>query len=186
MKAKDVRKGTVIIYQNAPHRVMEFIHRTPGNLRAFVQAKLKNLLTGISLDTRFSSVEDLAVADVFSLKGQYLYREGDTFYFMNVDNYDQLAISADLIGESADYLIDNCMVEILTFNDNPISIDLPKTVELTITDCPPEIKGASATNSPKIAQTNTGLAVSVPSFLKAGDRIVVNTSDGAYIGKAAN
>lgn len=184
MRAKDVRKGSIIIYQNVPHKVTEFIHRTPGNLRAFVQVKLRNILNGVLTETRFSSTEDLTEADVFNYKAQFLYKDDLGYNFMNQDNYEQTTISEEMIGDNSAYLVDGLVVDIMTYDERPIGVQLPKTVELTIVDCPPEIKGATATNSPKQALTNTGLTVGVPPFLSIGDKIVVNTEDGSYLSRA--
>lgn len=184
MKAKDVRKGNVVVYKNAPHRVAEAVHRTPGNLRAFVQMKLRNLMTGMMTDDRFSSFEELPDADVFTFKAQYLYSDDSGYHFMDVDSYEQLALDEELVGDNKFYLVDNMNVEIMTFEDKPIGIQLPKTVELVIEDCAPELRGATASNSPKPAKTNTGLSVNVPAFLKIGDRIVVDTTEGEYLSRA--
>lgn len=184
MKAKDIRKGTVIIYKDAPHSVMDFQHRTPGNLRAFVQAKLRNLLNGTQTETRFSSTEDLPIADVYSFDATFLYREGSDFHFMNTDSYDQITLTEELLGDSVYYLVEEMKVQVNTFNEAPISVNLPKTVVLVIEDTEPELKGASVSNAPKPAKTNTGLTVTVPTFLKIGDKIVVDTESGAYLSRA--
>ncbi len=184
MRAKDVRKGSIIIYQNVPHKVTEFMHRTPGNLRAFVQVKLRNIMNGVLTETRFSSTEDLTEADVFAYRAQFLYKDDLGYHFMNQDNYEQITINETLIGENSGYLVDNMVIDIMTYDENPIGVQLPKTVELTIVDCPPEIKGATATNSPKQALTNTGITVNVPSFLGVGSKIIVNTEDGSYLSRA--
>lgn len=184
MKAKDVRKGKIVIYQNEPCRVMDFQHRTPGNLRAFVQVKLKSLSKGVVYETRFSSFEDLPEPDVFTFKAQFLYKDDLGYHFMNVANYEQTSLSSDLVGDAEAYLIDGLMVDIMTIDEKPFGIQMPKTVELEVVDCPPEIKGASATNSPKPALTNTGITVNVPPFIQVGEKIVVNTEDGSYLGRA--
>ncbi len=184
MKAKDIRKGRVIMYNGAPHSVMDFQHRTPGNLRAFVQAKLRNLLTGMQTETRFSSTEELDLADVYAYKATYLYQDATGYHFMNTESYEQITLQPEMIGDANYYLFDGMEVQISTFNEAPISVQLPKTVVLTIADCPPEMRGATASNSPKPATTDTGLTVSVPPFLKIGDKIVVDTEEGAYLSRA--
>jgi elongation factor P len=183
MKAKDIRKGNVVIYKDSPHTVLEFQHRTPGNLRAFVQAKLRNLLTGVQSETRFSSTEDLQLADVFSFDATYLYSDGEGHHFMNTQTYDQLALSSDLLGDSSLYLTEGMKVSINTYNELPISVVLPKTVTLTIEDTEPELKGATASNSPKPATTNTGLKINVPAFVKIGDKVIIDTEEGKYLSR---
>lgn len=183
MRAKDVRKGNVVIYKNAPHKVTDFAHRTPGNLRAFVQVKLRNLISGMQSETRFSSDEDLQLADMFTYKASYLYSDDTGYHFMNVESYEQIALNEDLLGESKFYLTEGIVVEISTFEDRPIGVVLPKTVELLVEDTSPELRGATASNSPKPAKTNTGLSVSVPPFVKIGDKIVVDTEDGSYLSR---
>jgi elongation factor P len=184
MKAKDIRKGKVIIFKDAPHSVMDFTHRTPGNLRAFVQAKLRNLITGVQTETRFSSTEDLAIADVYAFDATYLYKDGSGYHFMNTENYEETVLNDELVGNNFYYLIDGMTVSINTYNETPISVTLPKTVILTIEDTSPELRGATASNSPKPATTNTGLTLSVPPFLKIGDKIVVDTEEAVYLSRA--
>ena len=184
MKAKDIRKGTVVMYKGAPHRVLNFQHRTPGNLRAFVQATLRNVITGVQGDTRFSSTEDLETADIFSSKATYLYGDGNGYHFMDTQSYEEMVLPAELIGDSKYYLQDSMEVQISIYNEQPIGVDLPKTVVLTITETSPEMKGATASNSPKPATLDTGLVVSVPPFLKVGERVVVDTDTAEYLSRA--
>ena len=184
MKAKDIRKGKVIIFKEAPHSVMEFTHRTPGNLRAFVQAKLRNLITGQQTETRFSSTEDITIADVYDFNATYLYQDGNGYHFMNTENYEETVLSEDMIGDNKFYLMDGMTVSINTFDEKPISVVLPKTVTLTIQDTSPELRGATASNSPKPATLDTGLVLSVPPFLKIGDKIIVDTEEAAYLSRA--
>lgn len=184
MRANSIRKGNVIIYNGSPYKVMEFFHNTPGKGRAVVQTKLRNLLNGTQTEVRFGSTEEVEEADVFLYKAQYLYREGEQFVFMNNDSYEQFGISAETLGDALYYLQDNMEVEITTFNQEPIGVALPQTVILTVVETEPEIKGATASNSPKPAVTDTGLSLSVPPFIKQGERIVVNTETGEYLSRA--
>ena len=183
MKAKDIRKGKVLDYKGAPHVVMDFQHRTPGNLRAFVQARLRNILTGNQCEERFSSTEDIPEADVFTYTATFLYGDGEGYHFMNSENYDQVSLSADIVGGSAPYLQDGMVVQISTYNDLPTGIQIPKTVTLTIADTQPELKGATANNSPKPAITDTGLTINVPAFVKVGDKVIIDTEEGSYISR---
>ncbi len=184
MKAKDIRKGNVIEYKGAPHSVMDFQHRTPGNLRAFVQVRLRNLITGTQCEDRFSSTEDLQSADVFNYDATYLYGDGDGYHFMHSETFEQITIGEDLLGDSAKYLQDGMIVQLLSYNEQPIGVQIPKTVTLTIAETQPEMKGATASNSPKPATTDTGLTISVPAFVKVGDRVVVDTEQGVYLSRA--
>ena len=163
---------------------MDFQHRTPGNLRAFVQATLRNIISGIQCDTRFSSTEDIEVADVFTQPGTFLYQDGDSYYFMLSDTYEQIQLSEELIGGYKQFLQDGMEVKISTFEGQPIGVVLPKTVVMTITDTPPEMKGATATNAPKPATTDSGFQLSVPNFVTVGAKIIVDTESGEYLGRS--
>jgi elongation factor P len=184
MKAKDLRRGSIIMYKDAPHRVLSFEHRTPGNLRAFVQVTLRNVRSGIQCDTRFSSTEDIPEADVFTHRASFLYGDGGNYFFMNTENYEETPISEELLGDGKYYLQDGMIVDIVTYEGNPIGITLPKTVVLTVAETEPELRGATASNSPKPAKTDTGLALTVPPFIKTGDRINVDTTEGVYLSRA--
>ncbi len=184
MKAKDVRKGTVIIYKNTLHSVMDFHHHTPGNLRAMVQMKLRNLVNGTQVEHRFSSTEDIETADVFQQKGTFLYADANGFHFMNAETYEEVTISLEMIGDGQYYVKEGMEVQLSMHEENPIGIQLPQTVNLTIVDTEPGIKGATATNSPKPAKTETGLQLTVPQFINVGDEIIVKTDTGEYLSRA--
>jgi len=184
MKAKDVRKGTVIIYKNTLHSVMDFHHHTPGNLRAMVQMKLRNLVNGTQVEHRFSSTEDIETADVFQQKGTYLYADGNGFHFMNAETYEEVTISPEMIGDGQFYLKEGMEVQLSMHDENPIGIQLPQTVVLEVVDTEPGIKGATATNSPKPAKMETGLQLTVPQFVNIGDQIIVKTDTGEYLSRA--
>lgn len=185
MKAKDIRKGTVILHNNAPHRVMEFHHHTPGNLRAMVQTKLRNLLSGSQTEARFSSTEDLQEANVFTFPASYLYSDGSGHHFMNSDSYEEVNISDEVMSDGKYYLQEGMSVTILSFDEVPIGVQFPKTVVLSIIDTEPELRGATASNSPKPAKTETGLSLTVPAFVKIGDSIVVDTEEGKYVSRSS-
>ena len=184
MKAKDIRKGKVIDYKGAPHAVMDFQHRTPGNLRAFVQVRLRNILNGNQCEDRFSSTEDIPEADVFSFNATYLYNDTDGYHFMNTENYEQICLSSELIGDQSLYLQEEMSVQISTYNEQPTGIQLPKTVILEIAETEPELKGATASNSPKPATTTSGATFTVPAFIKVGEKVIVDTEEGKYISRA--
>lgn len=183
MKAKDIRRGTVVVYNNAPYKVMSFVHNTPGKGQAIVQAKLRSMLTGLQTETRFNSTADLEEAEVYTYKAQYLYDDSEGYHFMNVESYDQICLSKELLQDQVYYLQPEMQVVITTYKDEPIGLQLPSTVILTIADTEPELRGATAANSPKPAKTDTGLSLTVPPFIKIGERIVVNTEEGTYVGR---
>lgn len=184
MKANDIRKGNVILYNNQPYRVIDFHHHTPGNLRAMVQTKLRNLLTGNQTEVRFSATENIEEADVFYSKATYLYSDNDGFHFMRTDSYEQFTMTKEALGDAVYYLQEQMEVDLTDYNGEPIGIVLPQTVVLTIVETEPELKGATASNSPKPAKTETGLQISVPAFVKEGEKVVVNTVEGTYIKRA--
>jgi len=184
MKAKDVRKGTVIVFKNALYSVMDFHHHTPGNLRAMVQMKLRNLNNGTQTEHRFSSTEEIETADVFQQKGTYLYSDANGFHFMNGETYEEVTITHEMIGDGQYYVKEGMEVQLSMHDENPIGIQLPMTVTLTIVDTEPGIKGATATNSPKPAKTETGLQLTVPQFINIGDQIVIKTDTGEYLSRA--
>lgn len=184
MKASSIRKGSVIMYNKSPYRVMDFHHHTPGNLRAMVQTKLRNLLNGSQTEVRFSSTEDIEEADVMTLKATFLYHDGDGYHFMYAESYEQVTISNETLGDSIYYLKDQMDVDITTYNSEPIGIQLPSTVTLEIVDTEPDMKGATQSSSYKPAKTDTGLTLGVPPFVNIGDKIVVRTEDNQYVKRA--
>jgi elongation factor P len=184
MRAKDVRKGNVILYKNVPHRVLESVHRTPGNLRAFVQMKLRNVVSGMQAENRFSSDEDIDVVDISQSKASFMYSDESGYHFMDPESFEQTTLNEELVGDTKFYLFEGIMVEISIFDERPIGITLPKTVTLEVTETSPEMKGATASNSPKPATLNTGLVVSVPPFIKIGEKVIVDTEEGVYLSRA--
>lgn len=172
------------MHNGQPHRVMDFRHHTPGNLRAMVQTKLRNLLSGNQTEVRYSSTENIEEADVHVFPATYLYSDATGYHFMNTDSYEEVNVSADALGDAVYYLQDEMKVDITTYEGTPIGVNLPSTVTLTIAETEPEVRGATASNSPKPAKTNTGLAITVPPFVKVGDRVVVNTVEGKYLSRA--
>ncbi len=184
MKANEIRRGVVIMYNKVPHRVMEFRHHTPGNLRAMVQTKLRNLLSGNQTEVRFSSTEELEEANVNTASATYLYADTDGHHFMFKENFEEVTLSEELLGDGKFYLQDQMEVEITSFDGNPIGVNLPQTVVLTIAETEPEMRGSTASNSPKPAKTDTGLTLNVPTFIKVGEKIIVNTEEGKYLSRA--
>ncbi|HXF41614.1 MAG TPA: elongation factor P [Blastocatellia bacterium] len=184
MQANDIRRGMIIMYNNAPYRVLDFQHRTPGNLRAFVQAKIRNLKSGSSTEVRFSSTENIERASLEDHEMEYLYSDGDMHYFMNTENYEQIALDVESLGDSMNYLTVGTKIQVQFFDGAPMGVELPPAVELTVVETAPELKGATASNSPKPAKLETGVSVQVPPFIKEGDRIRVDPSKGVYLERA--
>ncbi len=184
MQANDIRRGMLIMYNGAPHRVLEFRHRTPGNLRAFVQAKLRNIKNGSSTEVRFSSTENIERAAVEGHEMEYLYSDGDMHHFMNTETYDQIGLDEETLGDATGYLVPGTKIKVEFFDGSPIGVELPPSVELTVVETQPELKGATASDSPKPAKLETGVTVQVPPFIKEGDRIRVDPNKGVYLERA--
>ena len=184
MQANDIRRGMIIIYNGAPHRVLDFQHRTPGNLRAFVQAKLRSLKNGSSTEVRFSSTENIERAALEDHEMEYLYSDAELHHFMNTETYDQIALDAEALGSATDYLVPGTKIQVEFFEGQPIGVELPPAIELTVVETQPEMKGATASNSPKPARLETGVTVQVPPFIKEGDRIRVDPAKGVYLERA--
>jgi elongation factor P len=182
--ATQLRVGMVVIYNSDLHRIMELTHVTPGNWRGFVRTKLRNLRSGLQTEHRFRSEDKVDRVTLEQLEMEYLYQAGDEFFFMNSENYDQLSLSKDALGDSVQYLIPNLKIKVDYYEDQPVGVTLPKTVDLQITDTPPSMKSATVTNELKPATTETGLIVRVPSFLEVGETIRVDTETGDYISRA--
>jgi elongation factor P len=181
IKATDIRRGMVIVMDGNNYVVHDFYHHTPGNLRAMVQAKLKNMQTGSIIDKRFRSVDQIEVPFVESKEYEYLYSTGDEHYFMDTSTFDQITFAPDMIGDAMQYLLPNTKVSVRYVDEKPVSIELPDTVEHEIKDTPPSIKGATATNQYKEATTETGLKITVPPFIGPGEKVRIDTRDGKYV-----
>jgi len=180
INATQIRKGNVIIRDGVPHRVLEFQHRTPGKGAAFVRVLLRNLQTGASYEQRLNSNEAVDKASLEQRRMDYLYTDGTHFHFMDTESYEQMALSSELLGEQSRYLKEGAQIEVQLYDGQPIGVDLPKMVVLEVTETEPELKGATASNSPKPATLETGVVVQVPAFIKEGDRVRVNTQEGTY------
>jgi len=184
MNATDIRRGMVILYKDVPHRVLEFQHRTPGNLRAFVQAKLRNLESGLSTEARFSTSESIERAALEEQEMEYLYSDRGAYYFMNTETYEQIELDDETLGDAVHYLVPSTKIVVNVFEGRPLSVAVPDVVELEVVETIPELKGATASNSPKPAKLETGISVMVPPFIKEGDRVRVDTATGEYLERA--
>jgi elongation factor P len=174
----------IIKHNEQLHSVFKVEHRTPGNLRAFIQAKLRNLRTGAMFEHRFRSADAIEKVTVDEINMEYLYQDGDGYVFMNQENYEQLTLMTDTLGDAVDYLIPNMTLRIEFFDGKPVGVELPQTVDLTVVETEPGIKSATASSVTKPAKTETGLIVQVPPFINEGDRIRVDTAEGAYLSRA--
>jgi len=184
MNANHIRRGNIIIYNGEPHRVLDFQHRTPGNLRAFVQVKLRNIRNGAGLETRFSATEQVERATLEQHDMEYLYSDGDLYHFMNTETYEQIGLNDEQLGDATGYLMEGLKIQVEFFDGTPIGIELPAVVELTVVETEPELKGATASNSNKPAKLNTGVTIMVPPFVKEGDVVRVDPNEGRYIERA--
>jgi elongation factor P len=182
--ANDIRKGQVIKFNGEPHLVMETQHRTPGNLRAFVQIKMRNLRYGKSLDQRFASTETLDVLPTDRRTLEFSYADRENFAFIDPSTFDQIELSAQTLGDVKNYLTAGGRVDVLFVDDKALTVELPSAVNLKIIESADGIKGDTASNVQKPAKLETGLAVQVPLFIKEGDIIRVSTVDGTYLGRA--
>jgi elongation factor P len=180
LSATQLRPGMVIKFNNELYSVFSMTHRTPGNLRGFVQAKMRSLRTGSMTEHRFSSEDKVEKAQLDQHEMEYLYDDGEYFYFMNIENYEQMHLTKELLGDATDYLIPQLKVTVEFYEGKPISVDLPATVDMTVVETEPGIKGATVSNVTKPAKMETGLVVQVPPFITEGEKIRVNTSEGTY------
>ena len=182
--ATQLRVGTLVMYQNDLHRIMDLTHVTPGNKRGFVQTKLRNLRSGLQTEHKFSSNDKVDRITLEQREMEYLYESGDEYCFMHSKDYEQITLSKDILGEAIQYLVPNMKITIDLHEGGPVGISLPKTVDLTVTDTPPAMKGATVTNELKPATMETGLVVRVPGFINIGESIRVDTETGGYVSRA--
>ena len=180
ISATQMRPGMVIKYNNDLYSVFSVTHRTPGNLRGFVQAKMRNLKSGTMTENRFSSEDKVEKAMLDEQQMEYLYDDGEYYYFMNTETYEQMHLMKDLLGDATQYLIPNLRVAVEFYEGKPISVELPATVDLLVVETEPGLKGATVSNVTKPAKLETGLVVQVPPFITEGEKIRVNTSEGTY------
>lgn len=180
-KASEVKSGNVLRYNGELVAVEEFIHRTPGNLRAFYQARMRNIRTGKIVEYRFRTDEEVEIARVETNDYQYLYDDGEFFVVMDNNTYEQFNIPKTLFGESARFLKDGMNVVVAFESDEPIMANTPNTVELEITYTEPAVKGDTSTNALKMATVETGVEIRVPLFINEGDKVKVDTRTGDYI-----
>ena len=178
--ATQLRPGMVIKFNNELHSVFSMVHRTPGNLRGFVQAKMRNIRSGSMIEHRFSSEDKVEKAMLDEQEMEYLYDDGEYYYFMNTETYEQMHLMKELLGDATQYLIPQLKVAVEFYEGKPISVELPATVDLLVVETEPGLKGATVSNVTKPAKLETGLVVQVPPFITEGEKIRVNTAEGTY------
>jgi len=183
IQATRLRKGMLIKIGNDLFRLLELHHLTPGNKRAHIQVRMRNIRTQALADEKFRAEEDIERASLDEREMQYLYGDGDLYYFMDTSNYEQIHISAEALGDSKDYLIPEMTIRVEFYDVEPVGIELPPTVDLLVKSTVPGIKGATASNQIKPATLETGLVVQVPPFINEGDKIRINTETGEYQGR---
>jgi elongation factor P len=182
--ATQIRRGTVIVFEGEPCKVIEFRHHTPGNLRAMVQTKLRNLRTGNSFEHRFRSADTVERATLEQHEMEYLYSDGSHHHFMNTENYDQIGLSDEDLGDMAQWLSPGLHIQAEFYQGAPIGITLPASLELTVVRTEPTMKGATVSNVNKPATLENGVTIQVPPFVNEGDRIRVDPAEGRYIERA--
>lgn len=184
MNSTDLSPGMAIKMDGKLFLITEVEHRTPGNLRAFVQVKLRDLKSGSLIDKRLRSGEDVEQVDLDRRTMEYLYQQGSMAVFMDLESFEQVELPREVVGDLTLYVLPNTQIIVLWCDGKPISVELPLVVTLTVTDTPPGIKGATATNQLKEATCETGLKTRVPPFITIGEKVIISTSDGSYRSRA--
>jgi elongation factor P len=180
ISATQLRPGMVVKFNNDLYSVFSMTHRTPGNLRGFVQARMRSLRSGTMIEHRFSSEDKVEKAVLEQHEMEYLYDDGEYYYFMNTETFEQLHLMKDLLGDATNYLIPQLKVSVEFYEGKPMSVELPASVDMTVVETEPGLRGATVSNVTKPAKTETGLVVQVPAFITEGEKIRVNTSEGTY------
>ena len=170
----------VIKFNNELYSISKMTHRTPGNLRGFVQVKMRSLRSGTMTEHRFSSEDRVDKAALDEQEMEYLYDDGEYYYFMNTENFEQMHLTRDILGDAIEYLVPQLKVNIEFYEGKPMSVELPPTVDLTVVETEPGLKGASVSDVTKPAKLETGLVVQVPPFINEGEKIRISTSEGTY------
>ena len=182
--ANDLRRGMAIKYNGNPAIVLEVHHRTPGNLRAFVQAIIRYINTGKSADVRFGSTDRVDLVEIERKALEFSYKDRNGYHFMDPDTYETITLDESLIGEAKDYLVENLSVQVLYAEGKPVQVELPASVSLKIVESPEGLRGDTASNVNKPATLETGKTINVPLFIKEGETVKIDTRTGAYMGRA--
>jgi elongation factor P len=182
--ANDIRKGMAISYNGDIAVVLDTQHRTPGNLRAFVQATIRSIKSGKSSDVRFSSTEKVEVIPMMTRKMEYSYKDGADYVFSDPETYETVTLPPELVGDAINYLVENGQVTMTFVQDKAVQVELPASVVLAVTDAPEGIRGDSANNVQKTVVVETGINIQVPLFIKTGEKIKIDTRTGKYMERA--
>jgi elongation factor P len=180
IQATRLRKGNLIKLGHELYRILDLHHLTPGNKRAHIQARMRNIRTGTLMDEKFRAEEDVERAVLDEREMQYLYNDGDHYYFMDTSSFEQIHISAEALGDSKDYLVAEMTIRVEFYDVEPVGIELPSTVDLLVKETVPGINRATASAQVKPATLETGLVIQVPPFVNEGDKVRVNTDTGEY------
>jgi len=184
MQATNLRAGLGIKMDGKLFVVTGIEHRTPGNLRAFIQLKIKDVLKAQTIEKRFKPTDEIEVIDLDRREMEYLYSDNSGATFMDGESFEQMTLSKEVLGDALLFLRPNAKATVLCSDSNPILVELPASVELTVKDCPPEVKGATVTNQTKDAVMETGLMVKVPAFIKVGENLKISTEERSYQSRA--
>jgi len=179
--ATQLRPGMVIIFNKDLFSVFKMEHRTPGNLRGFVQVKMRNFRSGTMIEHRFSSEDKVERASLDEQEMEFLYDDGEYYHFMNTSTYEQMHLTKDILGDATNFLIPQLHVNVEFYEGKAVSVELPASVDMTVVETEPGLKGASVSNVTKAAKLETGLVVQVPAFINEGEKIRVSTSESAYL-----
>ncbi len=182
--ANDLRKGQAIKYNGNVAIVLDVQHRTPGNLRAFVQAIIRYINTGKSADVRFGSTDKVELVDVSRDTLEFSYKDNSGYHFMNPETYETITLNDNLLGDAKEYLVENLKVEVLSTEGRPVQVELPSSVQLKVVEAPEGLRGDTASNVTKPAILETGKTVNVPLFIQEGETIKIDTRTGNYMGRA--
>ncbi|HEY9285657.1 MAG TPA: elongation factor P [Pyrinomonadaceae bacterium] len=182
--ATQIRRGMVILFEGKLCKVVDFRHHTPGNLRAMVQTKLRDLKTGSSFEHRFRSADTVERASLEQHEMEYLYSDGSGHTFMNTENYEQTTLTNDDLGDAVQWLTPGLRIQAEFYEGNPIGVELPPSMELTVVETEPSLKGATVSNVNKPAKLENGATILVPPFVNEGDRIRVDPTEGRYMERA--
>ncbi len=184
ISSTQLRPGMVIKFNNELFSIFKMEHRTPGNLRGFVQVKMRNFRTGTMIEHRFSSEDRVERASLDEQEMEFLYDDGEYYYFMNTESFEQMHLTKDILGDAINFLIPQLKVHVEFYEGKPISVELPPSVDITVVETEPGLKGASVSNVTKAAKLETGLVVQVPPFINEGEKIRVSTSESTYLERA--
>jgi elongation factor P len=182
--ANDIRRGMAISYNGDISVVLDSQHRTPGNLRAFVQASIRSIRTGKSSDVRFSSTEKIEVVPMTTHKMEFSYKDGEDYVFSNPETFETVTITPEIVGDAKNYLVENQHVTVTFVEDKAVQVELPSSVVLAVKDAPDGVRGDSANNVQKTIILETGIPVQAPLFIKTGEKIKIDTRTGKYMERA--